>query len=374
VKMKARKNGGKRMKYYVRIKTLLLCLSMALISPFMADCAVNLITSAENGAGKLRGLEIKKNKLIIQSDMGEISKGYGWEEETEESGNNVITTPDTKINEGEKPYPRTWNPISGKVLRTFYGKQEGTSFINLDRAGQVRNVTGIQNSKLLEESRKKIDFEVEFYSSEPQVLIMHTHTTESFEPYERENYDDSFNYRTTDPTKNMTAVGAAIARELEKGGIKTIHSTQINDYPSYNGSYERSRADVKKILAENPSVKIVLDVHRDAITDGKNLPQPVAEINGKNAAQVMIISCCDDGSGNIPDYMKNFRFAALFQQQAESEFKGLTRPVLFDTRKYNQDLTTGSLLIEVGSHGNTIEQVVYSGELLGKALVHSLQN
>ena len=82
----------------------------------------------------------------------------------------------------------------------------------------------------------------------------------------------------------------------------------------------------------------------------------------------MLISGCDDGTMGMPDYMKNFHFACRFQEKLESDSPGLTRPILFDYRHYNQDLTTGSLLIEVGSHGNTLEQVQYSGQLIGKSL------
>ena len=88
----------------------------------------------------------------------------------------------------------------------------------------------------------------------------------------------------------------------------------------------------------------------------------------------MIVSGCDDGTMNMPDYLQNFRLACLFQQQIESDCPGLTRPVLFDYRNYNQELTSGSLLIEVGSHGNTIDQVKYSGELIGNSIGKSLQS
>ena len=114
-------------------------------------------------------------------------------------------------------------------------------------------------------------------------------------------------------------------------------------------------------------------MHRDAIErDSGERIAPVAEIDGKNAAQIMIISGCDDGTMGMPDYMKNFRFAALLQNQLEGDWEGLTRPVLFDYRKYNQDMTTGSILIEVGGHANSIDQALYSGELIGKSLVNCL--
>lgn len=88
----------------------------------------------------------------------------------------------------------------------------------------------------------------------------------------------------------------------------------------------------------------------------------------------MIISGCDDGTMNMPNYLKNFHFASFLQSKLESSYSGLTRPILFDYRFYNQDLTTGSLLIEVGSHGNTLEQVKYSGKLIGKSLAEIINS
>jgi stage II sporulation protein P len=86
----------------------------------------------------------------------------------------------------------------------------------------------------------------------------------------------------------------------------------------------------------------------------------------------MIISGCDDGTMNMPNYLENFKLATLLQNQMYSDYGDFARPILFDYRKYNQDLTTGSLLIEVGTHGSTLEQVQYAGELLGKSITKAL--
>ena len=276
--------------------------------------------------------------------------------------------PDKSYDVGPEPYPESLENHDGKITSITYGSFNGDNYIGLDIAGQVRNITSVSNETLLAESRMSPDFRVE-KNGEPQILIMHTHTTESYEPYERDFYDASFGSRTTDESMNMVAVGDAIAEQLEAAGIGVIHDTTKHDYPSYNDSYDRSRVTVSDILEEYPSIKIVLDIHRDAIerADGERIA-PVAMIDGRNAAQVMIICGCDDGTMDMPDYLKNFRFASLLQQQMEDLFPGLTRPVLFDYRKYNQDLTTGSILIEVGGHANSIDQAVYSGELIGKAL------
>lgn len=297
-----------------------------------------------------------------------LSEGYGIE--AEEFPYEVgLQSPLDMVSEnpGDKPYPTEWTADGVPVIRTTYGEYSGTTYFNLTDGGQVNNKTSLSNESLMEESRKLPDFTISA-ADEPQVLIYHTHTTESFEPYVRDNLDASFNYRTTDETKNMIMVGNAIQAELEAQGIGVIHVTEVHDYPSYNGSYGRSRESIVPILEQYPTIKVALDIHRDAISNSEFAAQPYIEIDGKEAAQIMIISGCDDGTLDMPDYIKNFHFACSLQRQFEEDYTGLTRPILFDYRHYNQDLTTGSLLIEVGSHGNTLEQVQYSGQLIGRSL------
>ncbi|MBQ3161479.1 MAG: stage II sporulation protein P [Oscillospiraceae bacterium] len=364
--------------------TLMIPLMVGAISVFMPSAA-DAVYFAAGVSAKLTAYdfsaqeeekpaeEAAADKLPVQlafaiDDSNMLSFG---EPRMPNSSNEELVVDDAGYDAGPKPYPESIESNDGVISVMSYGFYEGDSYINLD-SGQVRNITSVSNDKLLEESLLAPDFEVEL-NGEPQVLIMHTHATESYEPYERSFFDSSFNSRTTDPTKNMIAVGKKIAEELEAAGIGVLQDETLHDYPSYNGSYDRSRETVLRYLEEYPSIKIVLDVHRDAIErDSGERIAPVAEINGRNAAQVMIISGCDDGTMDMPDYMKNFRFAALLQSQLESDWEGLTRPVLFDYRKYNQDLTTGSILIEVGGHANSIDQAVYSGELIGKSLVKCL--
>ncbi len=304
-----------------------------------------------------------------------LSQGFGILEQSNSAVQVTATETETipEVSDpGEKPYPENWTFTGGIVEQMTYSEFSGTNFFSLPLAGQVQNKTSLSNSMLYEESRILPEFHIQKNSS-PQILIMHTHTTESFEPEEREFFDANFNYRTTDPSKNVIMIGNQIAEQLESAGFSVIHDTTIHDYPSYTGSYERSAETVKNILTQYPDIQIVLDIHRDAIGDSSLIKQPVAEINGKKASQIMIISGCDDGTMNMPNYLQNFHFACTLQQQMELDFPGLTRPILFDYRKYNQDLTTGSILIEVGSHGNTLDQVRYSGELIGKSLVHMLE-
>ena len=267
-------------------------------------------------------------------------------------------------------YPDKIENRDGVIQSYAFPKYSGTQYIGLDGGGQVRNCTDVPNETLVAESKKQPEFRLDKNSDQPQILIYHTHTTESFEPYARDFYDKSFASKTTDMTKNVVGVGERICSELDKAGIAYIHDTLVHDYPSYNEAYASSRKTVQELLKKYPSIKICLDIHRDGIQreDGTRIA-PVTTVNGKQAAQIMIISGCDDGTMGMPNYLKNFRLACKLQSQIESDNKTLTRPVLFDYRHYNQALTTGSLLIEVGSHGNSIDQAMYSGELIGKSLV-----
>lgn len=372
------KRFGKR-----KAKMIGVCLLAMLSSPFIASITIRGISYLSVEANKINIFSPQESKSALveykQIDSypdyedSILSYGFGWEEEFEDETYVSDTNNDnsTVQDVGVKPYPESLDNVSGNVVQTSYGAYGGNKYFNLENSGQVMNNTSITNYNLSQEGKLKPEFKIEL-NGEPQVLIMHTHTTESFEPYERNFYDSSFNYRTTDSTKNVVMVADEIAKQLEQVGITTIHDSTIHDYPSYNGSYVRSAETVKAILAQYPSIKVVLDVHRDAIISEGDLMQPVATINGKKAAQVMIISGCDDGTLNMPNYMQNFRLASLFQQKMEGNYSGLTRPIMFDYRKYNQDLTTGSLLLEVGSHGNTIEQARYSGELIGKSIADAL--
>lgn len=304
----------------------------------------------------------------------DLSVGYGVSEESGDSSaasnNDLSAYNSVSENPGAKPYPTKWTQ-GGTIVRNTYGKFTGNNYFNLEKAGQVNNKTDIQSATLYNESNLLPEFKID-NSDQPQVLIYHTHTTESFEPFVRDYYDATFNYRTTDETKNVVMIGTEIQKQIEASGIKVIHNTTIHDYPSYNGSYDRSAETIKSIMQQYPSIKVILDIHRDAIAGDGVGYQPFAVINGKEAAQVMIISGCDDGTMNMPDFMKNFRLASLLQQQMETDYPGLTRPIMFDYRNYNQNLSTGALLIEVGSHCNTLDQVKYSGQLIGASIGRAL--
>ena len=262
---------------------------------------------------------------------------------------------------------------SGAIDRYTYERFTSTDYITLDSGAQVRNCTEIPNSVLENASDELPDYGDDYDYSEPQVLIYHTHTSESFLPYS-DSYDEDYPICSVDDKRNITAVGDAVCDALAERGISVVHDCRVHDSPMFTGAYYRSAETVLENLEEYPSIKLVIDIHRDGIVnDDGSLCAPVAEINGKNAAQFMIIACCDNGEFDMPDYMENYRLACLLQNCSERAYPNLARPMLFDYRNYNQSLSTGALLIEVGSHGNSLEEAVYSGELLGNVIADALK-
>lgn len=205
--------------------------------------------------------------------------------------------------------------------------------------------------------------------SKPTVLIFHTHTTESYLMADNGVFYSDYQTRSEDPSRNMVRVGDEICRRLEEAGIGVIHDTNIYD-ATYNGAYARSRKAVLEYLDRYPSIKVVLDVHRDAVytTETDHL-KPVCEINGKKSAQVMIITGADGGPvASFPHWEDNLKFALALQKRVQSEYEGLMKPVYFCNRRYNMDVTPCSLLLEFGSDANTLDEAVYAASMLGLSL------
>ena len=207
-----------------------------------------------------------------------------------------------------------------------------------------------------------------------QVLLVHTHTTESYADSDRSWYSKKVNPRTTDKSESVVAVADEIARKLNKAGIKTLHITTYHDYPEYTGAYKRARQTIQKYLREYPSIEMVIDVHRDAmkLDDGTKI-KPTVTIDGKKAAQVMIITGCDnDGKLSFDGWRDNLVMAVQLQKQLADDHPGLARPLYFAPFRYNMDLTPNSLLVEFGTDVNTLSEACYAGRMVGDSLVKLL--
>lgn len=277
-------------------------------------------------------------------------------------------TPETTATPMPSAAPEIENP--GAIRAETFAQGSGDGYISLG-AGSIRNLTQYSDADLRAAvTTPSLPFDVEVNSDEPQVLILHTHATETYQTWPDLVYDPDFTARTQNTALNMCVVGEQMAQVLNAAGINTLHDTTLHDSPSYTESYDRSYATTQAYLEKYPSIKVVLDVHRDAIEDSDGTRvKPLCTVDGEETAQVMIIAGCDNGSSiSLPNWRLNLRFAAAWEEAMESRTPGLTRPVMCAYRYYNQDLTTGSLLIEIGGHANTVAEAVRAGQYAAEAL------
>lgn len=216
--------------------------------------------------------------------------------------------------------------------------------------------------------------DLDFSGDSPRILIVHTHATESYTMEAGWEYSASSDYRTLDPAFNMIRVGEAMTRILEEAGIAVLHDTTLHDYPSYNGSYDKALESIEGYLAQYPSIQMVIDVHRDAVelSDGSQMGTS-ATVNGEPSAQVMLVMGTDEGGLTHPDWQDNLSWALKLQVQMERQYPGLTRPMSLRPERYNQHATPGSVLVEIGTAGDTLQKALRAGEAFARTLVSVIQ-
>lgn len=208
----------------------------------------------------------------------------------------------------------------------------------------------------------------------PHILIVHTHGSEAYTPTADTAYTPSDPYRTTDNAHNVIRVGEEMAQAFRDSGFEVLHDTNLYDYPAYDGAYSRSRAAVERWLTQYPSIQVVLDVHRDALAaeDG-TIYKAVSEESAGQAAQVMLV-VGSDGNGDFhPLWQENLTFAMSVQQQLLDDWETLARPMVLRSSRFNQDLRAGSVLVEVGTHGNTLEEALLGARLFAQSMAKVLK-
>ncbi|HHX01468.1 MAG TPA: hypothetical protein GX739_02225 [Firmicutes bacterium] len=209
---------------------------------------------------------------------------------------------------------------------------------------------------------------------EPVVLIYHTHSSEMYlgAAAAGGNFQNAHYVFSSANDKKITGimeVGNHLAEALRSQGIGVLHSTTIHDWPSLSSSYVNSERTVKTILAQNPGIRFVFDVHRDA-----NVPDRTVSIDGRQVARVLlVIATAQDIPQSHPNWQKNYQFALDFYRTAERMYPGLMRPLqIRRDARYNQHLHENSILIEIGSVENTMEEALLAAELVATVIAEML--
>lgn len=278
-----------------------------------------------------------------------------------------VHTPADAEDDAEPPLPQTTTAPEDIVERTLlpadtegYLSAQGVYLFNYtNRAMDMQALASAQIG-------------VELPEEGPQILIMHTHGTEAYTMDGEDIYQESDASRTTDEAYNMLRVGDEMQRVFEEMGLSVIHDRTLYDYPQYSGSYDRSYAGVESWLEQYPSIQVVLDVHRDAlIGEDGTVYKAVTEVDGEKTAQVLMIIGTDELAEH-PNWTENLALAIQIQKKLDSQWPTLARPITLRSSRFNQQLTHGSVLVEVGSHGNTLQEALRGARLFAQAAGETL--
>jgi stage II sporulation protein P len=235
----------------------------------------------------------------------------------------------------------------------------------------LRNETdyGVDTDEMAKGSRK-----LKIEGGAPKVLVIHAHTTEAYAAEDLPYYDANAEIRSEDVRYNVARVGDEIADVLNQSGIPTVHDRELNDYPSYNGSYAKALRATQDYLEKYPSIEVVLDIHRDYTVNGEgaNL-KPVVTLDGQKTAQIMPVVGTDANGLEHPNWRENMQLAVLLETKMNRLYPRLARPINLRNERFNGHATKGSLILEVGSSANTLEEAARAGRLAGKALAEVLK-
>ncbi len=292
----------------------------------------------------------------------------------------------------ESEYEQAELPASEEIKETEVGNIITVPVEILDESGETAQISGEVPSEEVVETTIRSDLSIRNDTSYdidlaafaeqmprlslsaegPQVLIIHTHGSEAYTSTGKDSYFASDPYRTEDKSKNVVKVGDVLAEILESKGIGVIHDREIYDFPSYTGSYSRSGAAVEKYLTEYPGIGLVIDLHRDALGSGDTVYKTRAETAGGECAQVMLLVGTGENGLYHPDWRQNLLMGLYLQSAMEERYPTLARPLALKSERYNQHLCPGSLILEVGSTGNTLSEAVAAIELFGEAAGEAL--
>lgn len=201
----------------------------------------------------------------------------------------------------------------------------------------------------------------------PQVLIVHSHASEAYTMPPGREYVPSGTFRTADCSCNMVRVGDELAAALSAYGISVVHDRTLHDGQSYNDAYENSLASIRSYLAKYPSIVYVLDLHRDAVQDANGTQYKLVTAEDPTAAQVsLIMGVAHDG------WQGNLRLAIAVQEKLETQSPTLMRPITLLNYRYNQFAAPGSLLVEVGAAGNSLEEALQAARLFGRGFAETI--
>lgn len=251
--------------------------------------------------------------------------------------------------------PKPSNPNEFPIKAISINPSSPSGYVNLGKI-YLKN----DSSKNIDlNSYLKADMPFSLKGDGPHVLIVHTHGSESYFPHGKYTYTPDDVERTSDKNYNVIRVGDEITKILQENGISVIHDRNIYDSPSYNGSYTRTLDAISAQMKKTPSIKVILDIHRDAMTTKEGVKYKTsATVNGQPSAQLMLVMSTGESGLPHPNWQENLKFAVKLQCQIANKYPGLMRPINLRKERFNMHVTTGSMLVEVGTSANSLQEAL----------------
>lgn len=345
--------------------------------------AVTVILTRTGAADKLEALVMRgaQNERLSSALFAMALPGAQHSDEPPDAPDTQASAPDAPLDDGLDQEPIGQITLSESAPLEILAELPPADVASVTIDGTGSGYTGSGSIYIQNRSKYDIDISallkakdgVKLSGTDMQVLIVHTHGSEAYTPDAFNNYTPTDTDRTTDTRYNVVRVGDEICAVLEARGIKTLHSTTLHDSPAYSGSYNRALEDIAARVKEHPSIKVVIDVHRDAmVTQNGTKYKTVAEVNGETTAQLMFV-CGTNGGGLVHDNWKNnLSFQMKLQDRLNTAYPGLMRPISVRNERFNQHVTPGSMLLEVGTSGNSLPEALSSARLFAEALADEL--
>ncbi|MBP3284376.1 MAG: stage II sporulation protein P [Clostridia bacterium] len=251
------------------------------------------------------------------------------------------------------------------IVKEMEEEDNHTKSVTMDWSRVLKNETkyAVNAEDLV---NKKLSFSLTKF--DVNVLIYHTHTTESYTQSKDYKYVASGDFRTLELNANMSRVGAYLAELLEAKGIKTYHDKTVYDSPSYNLSYSKAGKAITALKKKYPKASVVLDVHRDAIGTAEEIYRPIVNIDGRDVAQILLVVGTNQGGLTHNNWRENLKFALKLQKVANEEYPGFCRYVDLRKERFNQHVAPGAVIVEMGATGNTMEEALAAAELFANVL------
>lgn len=272
----------------------------------------------------------------------------------------VVFQDESDTEQAEAPKPPPSVPVNLELLANLEELKKNYYIVD-KKTGMSSDYFNV--NKFMSENLK-----INKENDKPKILVFHTHSKEMFK--------DS---NTADLNEGIVGAGTRLCQRLEEKGLKTIHITDsfdvVNGKTQIIGAYERMEPKIRQVLSNNPSVELVIDLHRDGVNENTHLVQT---INGKATAQIMFFNglCRLNQNGKLnelnslknPYIPTNLALSFNMKKTADEMYPGLARRIYLNAYRYSLHMMPKSTLIEVGAQTNTKQEIYNAVDLLSEIL------